>query len=445
MSHVRHSFYTEDAVLFGPDCAIIIEKLGYYLASNLIDGRNIHDGRVWTYNSIKKWVEVKYFPYFTEKQLRTRFEKLIKAGVLVTGNYNKDKFNRDTWYAFADQEKYLGRALLVREDLPETHRHHVNLTLSQLKNSQPNNQFDGSESAHDNGADRAHELGANAAHDVSNGTLEKALTKQETTSETSDDEHSPKRANGNSQMGNCISLDGQMQLPKEANVSSQTGKSLQLTNTTNDSSNNPANFELSAPGGGADFDIDFCTEEQWKKIPKAKRDEHIEEWFDEDFWPLYVKLKSRDRIPALKKAMAISPWPGLQSVICKAVSIEIHTRKFAESAGLFMANPKYAKSWLHQACWNEKPPLEQDWYISGVETIDVGWKPSDTAAAQVLSLGFSAGAVEVMAGDFVVEVKEQNNFEPVISYLANGMFYEFVKGRVNSYRSLGLKESDYLT
>ena len=45
---------------------------------------------------MKKFSE--YFPYLTEKQVRTALSMLEKEGVIKTGNYNKVAFDRTKWY-----------------------------------------------------------------------------------------------------------------------------------------------------------------------------------------------------------------------------------------------------------------------------------------------------------------------------------------------------------
>lgn len=73
--------------------AAILQQIHYWTQKNM----NIRDGYSWVYNSMKDWW--KQLPWFkTEKTLRSKFTSLEKKGLLVTGNYNKAKFDRTKWY-----------------------------------------------------------------------------------------------------------------------------------------------------------------------------------------------------------------------------------------------------------------------------------------------------------------------------------------------------------
>ena len=100
MGAIMHSFDVELAKEYGVECAIIIQNLAYWVQKNAANDKSYHDGRYWTYNSIKAFA--KLFPYYTEKQISYALEKLKKAGIIMTGNYNKVAYDRTLWYAFTD-------------------------------------------------------------------------------------------------------------------------------------------------------------------------------------------------------------------------------------------------------------------------------------------------------------------------------------------------------
>lgn len=99
----RHSFDPEIAKQVGLNAAVIYQNICWWIEKNAANGRNIHDGRVWTYNSIPAFEEL--FPYLTEKQIRTALMKLEDAPLLVVGNYNKDGRDRTKWYALVHEPK----------------------------------------------------------------------------------------------------------------------------------------------------------------------------------------------------------------------------------------------------------------------------------------------------------------------------------------------------
>lgn len=94
-------------LLGGSDEAIILQQIHYWL----LRSNNIEDGYKWVYNSMENWQ--KQFPWIkSSKTLSKYFKDLEKRGFLVTGNYNKRKFDRTKWYRIDyDAFSNLGGAL----------------------------------------------------------------------------------------------------------------------------------------------------------------------------------------------------------------------------------------------------------------------------------------------------------------------------------------------
>lgn len=95
-----YQFDIEVASRFGVNEAIMIYNLAYWIRKNEANGKHLHDGRYWTYNSVKAFAEL--FPFWTKAQVRRILESLVEKGVIVTGNYNEDGRDRTIWYAFSD-------------------------------------------------------------------------------------------------------------------------------------------------------------------------------------------------------------------------------------------------------------------------------------------------------------------------------------------------------
>jgi len=85
----------------GLNAAVIYERLKFIIEQNTREERHFHDGKYWTSNTYEGWM--KYFPFFTVKQLRTAFSKLIQADLIETGNYNKQNTDRTIWYALISE------------------------------------------------------------------------------------------------------------------------------------------------------------------------------------------------------------------------------------------------------------------------------------------------------------------------------------------------------
>lgn len=98
-----HNLHVEIATaLKSADLALFLNHISYWVNYNKRLGRNFHDGRYWTYQTLKELHA--HFPYWTEKQLRLIKEKLIKTGILIKGNFNQSKYDQTIWYTI-DYEK----------------------------------------------------------------------------------------------------------------------------------------------------------------------------------------------------------------------------------------------------------------------------------------------------------------------------------------------------
>ncbi|HFR3476329.1 TPA: conjugal transfer protein, partial [Streptococcus suis] len=78
--------------------AIVLQQINFWLEVNKQNGKNFHDGRYWTYNSIRAWHESD-FSYLSYETVKRTFSKLEKAGFLLTANYNKDPRDKTKWYS----------------------------------------------------------------------------------------------------------------------------------------------------------------------------------------------------------------------------------------------------------------------------------------------------------------------------------------------------------
>ena len=96
-----HMFDPQVAKEYGVNAAIIFQNLAYWIEHNRANETNFHDGRYWTYNSVRAFAEL--FPYLTDKQIRGALKKLEDGGMILVGNYNKSAYDRTRWYAFAEK------------------------------------------------------------------------------------------------------------------------------------------------------------------------------------------------------------------------------------------------------------------------------------------------------------------------------------------------------
>jgi len=110
---MTHSFEIDDAKKYGVLAATILYNIRFWLTKNLANKKNIYEGRVWTYNSVRAFSEL--FSYATPKQIRKALDDLKSYNVLLTGNFNQNRYDRTLWYSLNEESFCLQEEI----DLPE--------------------------------------------------------------------------------------------------------------------------------------------------------------------------------------------------------------------------------------------------------------------------------------------------------------------------------------
>ena len=98
MSLGTMSFDVLVAKRYGLAAAVFLNNVIFWLEKNAIDGRNIRDGRVWTYNTQKDYVAL--MPFFYERQVKYVIKVLKDAGVLIVDQ--PEGFVRRSWITVSD-------------------------------------------------------------------------------------------------------------------------------------------------------------------------------------------------------------------------------------------------------------------------------------------------------------------------------------------------------
>lgn len=96
-----HMFDLSAAKVFGVEEAVILKNIIFWLKKNKANNKHFKDERTWTYNSMAAFAA--QFEYFTPKQIRRILDNLVKKGILVTGVYNKVKYDKTKWYAVENE------------------------------------------------------------------------------------------------------------------------------------------------------------------------------------------------------------------------------------------------------------------------------------------------------------------------------------------------------
>ena len=100
---MTHSFDVEIAVKYGIECAVLLSHINYWCLKNEANGKHLHNGKYWVYNSKKAFA--KLFPYMSERQIDYALTKLKKENLILTDNFNYSKMNRTIWYTITDFAK----------------------------------------------------------------------------------------------------------------------------------------------------------------------------------------------------------------------------------------------------------------------------------------------------------------------------------------------------
>jgi hypothetical protein len=102
---MNYMFDINIAKEFGVNEAIMINNFIFWISKNKANNKNMHDGRTWTFNSKRAFKQL--FPFWSDSQIKTVLNNLIKKGVLITGNYNKIAYDRTLWYSFKSEKRFI--------------------------------------------------------------------------------------------------------------------------------------------------------------------------------------------------------------------------------------------------------------------------------------------------------------------------------------------------
>jgi len=100
----EHHFEIGLAEKYGVEKAILLHNISFWLEKNKANECNIKelDGKkyYWTYCSADAFT--KLFPYFNKKSISRWIKELKDDGVIIIGNFNKNKYDRTGWYTMSN-------------------------------------------------------------------------------------------------------------------------------------------------------------------------------------------------------------------------------------------------------------------------------------------------------------------------------------------------------
>ena len=94
-------FDEQIAKAYGIPEAILLNDIMFWEKHNRLNGRNFFNGRYWTYNTFKAFVET--YPYFSERTLKRAIQHLIDADLILVGNFDNDRFKHTNYYTLTDK------------------------------------------------------------------------------------------------------------------------------------------------------------------------------------------------------------------------------------------------------------------------------------------------------------------------------------------------------
>lgn len=126
-----NSFDTEVAEVVGVVPAVLYKNIQYWCEKNQTNEESFHDGLYWTYNSISAFQ--KQFPYLTKNQINTALNKLVEAGYIAKGNYNKAQYDRTIWYADLKQNAFMKNQKSIYEKTEMDFGKNINVIMENHK------------------------------------------------------------------------------------------------------------------------------------------------------------------------------------------------------------------------------------------------------------------------------------------------------------------------
>lgn len=146
---MEHSFNTKIAEICGIEEAILLNNIFHWVQKNKSNDKHFYENRYWTYNSYRAFADL--FPYMAPEKttiqkdgteikerelqrIRRAIQKLIKANLLIDGNFNKKGYDRTKWYSLTD----LAYELLGNEKcVSKTNDHVLKTNDHDIKNDAP--------------------------------------------------------------------------------------------------------------------------------------------------------------------------------------------------------------------------------------------------------------------------------------------------------------------
>lgn len=101
MSILEHHFPPLIAEKYGVNAAIFLRDIFHWCETNRNNGENFHEGRWWTYQTMKGLCL--RHTYWTKNQMEHIIRNCREKGALLSGHFGENQFDRTCWYALTDE------------------------------------------------------------------------------------------------------------------------------------------------------------------------------------------------------------------------------------------------------------------------------------------------------------------------------------------------------
>jgi hypothetical protein len=108
-STIAFDYGLEEAIIFDEFLyqieGFIRKEKHCYPWLHTVDGKEIKEPRTWVYDSASKLV-MKY-QFWSESQIRRTLKRMVEKGLIATGCFNKNLYDKTMWYCIVDENKFL--------------------------------------------------------------------------------------------------------------------------------------------------------------------------------------------------------------------------------------------------------------------------------------------------------------------------------------------------
>ena len=129
-----HSFNPIFAQRYGMVAAVLMHDFAYWIAKNRANGKHMHDGLCWTYNSAGAFHD--QYPYMSRSQIYGALKKMLNDGLIVKGDYNTDKWIHTPWYAITEKGYSVIMECAVKSEERRNGREFENETVECVESEQ---------------------------------------------------------------------------------------------------------------------------------------------------------------------------------------------------------------------------------------------------------------------------------------------------------------------